>query len=132
MARTALLGAVGPGRPGLLRESERSAIVANNRTMLIDEFSAALQAFDGLSPDSSALDDHQRIVEFVLVEIGLLEQQREAALAGDLLVIEEDGPEVAASAARLCAVIACLDPERADTLGPLVDINEDFAGCDGS
>ena len=132
LARTTLLGAVGPGRPGLLAESERSAIVANNRTMLIDEFNAALQAFDGLSPDSSALDDHQRIVEFVLVEIGLLEQQREAALAGDLLVIEEDGPEIAASGARLCAVIVGLSPERRDTLGPLVDINEDFAGCDGS
>lgn len=132
VARTALLSAVGPGRPGLLSESERSAIVANNRTMLIDEFSAALQAFDGLSPDSSALDDHQRIVEFVLVEIGLLEQQREAALAGDLLVVEQDGPEVAASEARLCAVFAGLDPERGDTLGPLVDINQDFGGCDGS
>ena len=131
VARTSLLGAVGPGRPGLLSESERSAIVANNRTMLIDEFNAALQALDRLSPDSSALDDHQRIVEFVLVEIGLLQQQRDAALAGDLLVIEEDGSEVAASAARLCAVFAGLDPERGDALRGLGDIDGDF-GCDGS
>ncbi|MCZ6544209.1 MAG: hypothetical protein O6913_00700, partial [Chloroflexi bacterium] len=132
LARTASLGAVGPGRPGLLSDDERAAIVADNRGRLIDEFNAALEAFDALSPDASALDDHQRIVEFVLVEIGLLQQQRDAALAGDLLVIEEDGPEIAASGARLCAVIVGLDPERRDTLGPLVDINEDFAGCDGS